>query len=89
MDHDKNKKHIVCPVDICEDIAISVPVELNARAEVGEIKLECGGHHIEKEMEKHNRREFTIVQKIHVRIPIKFFAECEVKEEHVEFNPEK
>ena len=98
MYNDKEKemhhKSIMCPVQINEDISISVPVEICAHADVDQIELECLGHHIEHHMEhhveyddkRHKCKKFKIVQKVHVKIPVKYYVECDVRDEHVDFD---
>ena len=95
MDHDngcdKLKKFSginICPVKICDDITVKVPITVRARADVDEVEFECKGHTLVKEMrEKHcNSDKFTLIQKIQVRIPIKFDAECDVCEGTVDFD---
>jgi len=84
---DKNKKLIVCPTKTCEDIKISVPVEVRTNTEIGNITLKCGGHHIIKKQDKpQSVSKFEIVQEISAEIPINFITEVEVKDEHVDFD---
>ena len=86
---EKHKKYVFegCPIDICEDITLSVPVSINAHSEVCEVKFECAGHTIEEVScdENSGYTRFNVVQKINVRIPLKFKAECDVKEADVDF----
>ena len=84
---DERRKHIVCPTRTCEEIDVTVPVEVHARAKVGHIELKCGGHHIVREHE-HPRSvsRFEIVQKVSAQIPIEFITEVHVKDECVDYH---
>ena len=89
-EHDKHRKTIVCPTKTCEDIEVSVPVEVHAHANVGEIELKCMGRHVVEERKKpHDVLKFKIVQKTFAKIPIDFVTEVEVREEHVDFDMHK
>ena len=84
-----HNKSIVCPSKICEEITLSVPVEVRARADVKNIILRCGEHHIhtkrghEKQPQTH---KFEITKRISAQIPIDFIAEVEVRDESVDFD---
>ena len=83
---DKHKKSIICPTNTCEDICITVPVEVHAQADVGEIELKCTGCSVEIDPQKYTcDSKFKIVQKIHACIPVNCYVECKVNEEHVDF----
>jgi len=82
----KSERQIVCPANVCEDITITVPVEVHAHADVKNIKLECKGHHIDKcHKTPKNVSKFEVVQEISAQIPIEFVARVEVKDERVDF----
>ena len=87
-DHDHDHKHadINCPVVVQEDINITVPVSIHAHADVDEIFLRCAGHNVIKESHGRHRRKIKIKQKVELCIPINFMAECNVDDEHVEFD---
>ena len=88
----KHKKFIFdgcCPVDICEDIAVRVPVEVCAHSEVRDVEFKCTGHTIEKShrhSHSHGCNKFTVVQNMSIRIPLRFKAVCDVGEGHVDFD---
>ena len=85
-DQGKPDLQVTCPVSIREDITITVPVEVHAHADVKNIKLECKGHHIDKESKvPKNVSKFEVVQEISAQIPIEFVTKVEVKEERVDF----
>ena len=94
MSYEKYKKFILeggCPVNVCDDITISVPVIVRANADIEDVKLKCKGHTIEKKhheshSESCSKEKFIIKQKIHVEIPIKFEAECDVGEGCADFD---
>jgi len=87
QDKDKNKKLIVCPTKTCEDIKVSVPVEVRTNTQIGDIILKCNGSHILKKQDKlPSVSKFEIVQEISAEIPINFITEVEVKDEHVDFD---
>jgi len=76
-----------CPVDICEDITVKVPIEVCAHSEVCNVEFKCEGHTIEKvHCELRGCNKFNVVQKMHVRIPLKFKARCDVGEGSVDFD---
>jgi len=81
-----HKKHLICPTQICQDIKIDLPVEVNASANVGHIQLNCKSRKIVEDSKtvKHVSK-FDVVQEISARIPIEFVAEVEVKDERVDF----
>jgi len=84
--HDKPDK-IVCPAKVCEDITVTVPVEVRAHADIGNIVLKCMGTQIVKEHEKpKNINKFKIVQKMFTQMPVDFITEVEVKDERVDFD---
>ena len=85
-EQERNRKYIVCPTNTCEDIAVSVPVEIRAHADVGDIVLRCMGHHIESDSDRRSCNRFKIVQKVHACIPVKYCVECEVHDEYVDFD---
>jgi len=84
-----HSKSITCPTKVCEDIALSVPVEVRAYVDIKDITLKCGEHHIhqqhqyEKPAQTH---KFEITKKISAQIPIDFIAEIEIKDESVYFD---
>jgi len=87
---EKHKKFTFegCPVEICEDIAVKVPVSVCAHSEVCEAQFKCMGHTIEKIRcpENPGCDKFNVIQKINLSIPLKFKAECNVAEGTVSFN---
>jgi len=77
----------VCTTEICDDITITVPVEVLTRTDVGKIELKCGEVRIIRESERPaSVHRFEIVQEISAKIPIKFIAEVEVDVERVDFD---
>jgi len=75
-----------CPVDICEEMSIQVPVVVCAKSKVGDIEFECLGHTIdEKVCSDGGCNRFKIVQKIRIKIPVSFEAECEIGDGKVEY----
>ena len=87
--HDKHKKQILCPTKTCEDITISVPVEVHARAQIGDIILKCKGQHINPHGKPQMTSKFDIVHDISLGIPIDFITDVEVKNERVDFDLHK
>ena len=85
-EHDNHKKVIVCPTKTCEDITVSVPVEVKAHAAIGDIVLKCKGTRINGHYEPKNISKFEIVQEISAQIPIDFVTEVNVNDEHVVFD---
>jgi len=80
----------VCAAEICDDITITVPVEVFTRTDVGKIELKCGEVRIVRESERPpNVHRFEVVQKISAKIPINFIAEVEVEVERVDFDASK
>lgn len=77
-----------CPVNICEDIAVNVPVSVYAHSEVCDVKFICMGHTIEKITADESKEcsKFNIVQKLRIHIPLKFKAQCDVSEGLVSFD---
>jgi hypothetical protein len=79
-----------CPEQICEDITVSVPVTVSARAESGDVKLTCGkrecvmGDAMPCDCESVSK--FKIIQKMKLCIPVKFIAECDVGEACCEYD---
>ena len=84
-----------CPSNTTQEVSITVPVAVNAFANLGTISIDCVGCPVidEKEFkptcEHSSTSHFTITQKILVKIPIVFEAEVEVGEEHVYFEEPK
>ena len=77
-----------CPVNIHEDITITVPIEVHAHADIKNIRLKCKGHYInEGSGTPKNISKFEVVQKMSVQIPIEFVAKVEIEDERVEFKP--
>jgi len=86
-EQDKYKKIIACSTKTCEDITMAIPVEVLARADVGNIVLKCKENRIVKEGEKpENVSKFEIIQEISAQIPIEFIAKVEVRDERVNFD---
>ncbi|MCL2577356.1 MAG: hypothetical protein FWE27_04820 [Defluviitaleaceae bacterium] len=77
-----------CPVDICEDITVRVPIDVCAHSEVCDIQFRCMGHTIERDPCSENERcsKFSVIQKINVRIPLIFKVEGDVGEGFVDFD---
>jgi len=89
--HRRDNEKGCCPVDVYEDISISVPVRIDADADVGDIEIKCNGHEIIREKSgrchrHHNSRKFIIKQNMQVTIPIAFLAECNVGRSTVDFD---
>ena len=86
-EQDKLIKHIVCPTQTCKDIALAVPVEVHAYADIGDITLKCKDRGIIRKPEKPKSiSRFEITQEIFAYIPIDFIVEIEVKDERVDFD---
>jgi len=87
QDQNHHNKSIACPAKICEDIILSVPVEVRAHTDIKDITLKCGEHRIQHH--QHDKptktHKFEIVKKISAQIPISFVAEVEIKDERVDF----
>lgn len=91
---EKHKKFVFegCPVDICEDITVKVPVTVCAHSEVCDASFKCMGHTIENvdcdDSQSQNKEchKFNVIQKINVHIPLKFIAECDVAKGLVDFD---
>ena len=86
---EKHKKFTFegCPVDICKDISIKVPVTVCAHSEVCEATFTCAGHTIEKLPPVCGGcSKFNVVQKLKLHIPLKLKAECDVAEGVVNFD---
>ena len=84
-----HNKSIACHNKTCEDITLSVPVEVRARADVKDVTLKCGDHHIhhqDEHDEASKTHSFEITKKISAQIPIDFIAEVEIKDERVDFD---
>jgi hypothetical protein len=81
-----------CPVELCEDITVKVPVTICAETHVGKIEIKCLGHTIERhdedcDQDQHKHcTHFTVVQRIQVRIPLTFKSEADVGKEHTRFD---
>jgi hypothetical protein len=92
QDCDRHKRIIFnpgCPVDICEDISVKVPIEVCAHSEVCDVEFRCTGHTIERIPCPDNNREcsrFNVIQRISLRIPLKFVAQCDVGEGVADFD---
>jgi len=86
--NDHNKPDgFVCATEICDDIKITVPVEVLTRTDVGRVELKCGEVHIIRKNEKPpNVHKFEVIQKISAKIPINFITEVEVDIECVDFD---
>jgi len=85
--HDKPKKIIVCSTKTGEDITMTVPVEVRAHVDIGNIVLKCMDKHIVKKPDKLPCiSKFEIVQEMHVELPIDYIAEIEIMDEHVDFD---
>ena len=89
----KFKKYVLkngCPVNVKEDIFVSVPVIVRAHADVGDVDLHCMGCHVEKNGKPrgkpHACSKFTINQQMQITIPITFIADADVGEGHVDFD---
>jgi len=87
---EKHKKFIFegCPTDIFEDISVKVPISVCAHSEVCDLNCKCMGHTIEKIHCPENPQysKFNVIQKISLRIPLKFKVECDVAEGAVSFD---
>jgi len=84
---DKHKKQIICPTKTCEDITVTVPVEVQAHANVGDIILKCKDHHIIKKPEKlQHVSKFEVVHEMFVQLPIDFVTKIDVADNRVNFN---
>ena len=82
----KRKKQIVCPANVCEDVTITLPIETNAHVDIGDIELKCKERLITKEHDKHkNKITAHVIQKVSLKIPIKFITEVDVRDEQVDF----
>ena len=93
QDQEQYKKFIMkngCPVSVREDILVTVPVVVRTHTKVEEVELKCLECHVVKNGRPHGRpnavSRFTITQKMQVTIPLKFIAETDVGEGHVEFD---
>ena len=89
--HHGGGKKACCPVKVYEDVSVSVPVKIQAHADVGNIEIHCRGHEIIRDIGKshhrhHDSSNFTIKQKIQVVIPVKFLTECNIGKSHVGFD---
>ena len=82
-----------CPVNAQEEVTVTVPVKIRADADVDEVEIKCKGHAVitsdsdDPKGEPHAVKRFTISQKISIKIPVKFFAECIIGESSVDFDP--
>jgi len=87
-EHEYFKKHKkVCTVNTNEDITITTPVVVNAYTNTCNVELICNGHEIIRDPHcKPNTSKFKIQQKIRVCIPIEFVAECDIGNDHVDFD---
>lgn len=80
-----------CPMVAHEEATITVPVAVRASAEWGEAELKClGAAVVTRNSDLTPGKpcavsKFTVSQKIRVDIPLKFNAEVELGQEHVEF----
>jgi len=84
---DKHKKEIICPTKTCEDITVTVPVEVQAHAFVGDIVLKCKEHQIIKRHEKlQHVSKFEVMHKMFVQLPIDFVTKIEVADSRVDFD---
>ena len=89
-DNHHNPKRLVCHSKTCEDVKVTVPVEVNATVDVKDIKLECKGHHInERDTQRTTTHRFEIIQEIAAQIPIDVTTEIEIEEERVDFHAHK
>jgi len=86
---DHANKSLTCPTKVCEDITLSVPVEVRAHADIKGITLKCDKHHI-RQLNQYDKatktHKFEITKKISAQIPIDFIAEVEIKDERVSFD---
>jgi len=89
QEHEHKHVHVECPVVTDEDINITVPISVQAHADVEDLILKCMGHHVSKESHRrtHHVRKIKIRQTIQLCVPINFIAEAEVGEEDVDFGP--
>jgi hypothetical protein len=79
------RKKTTCHTETCEKIAVKVPVEISAHANIRDITLNCADKHVVREHER-NSVKLEIVQEMFAKIPIDFIAEVEVKNEEVDFD---
>ena len=87
--HGKSKR-VVCPSKVCEDVKVTIPVEVRATVDVKNISLQCKGHHIkEYEGSKSRIHKFEIIQEVQAQIPIDVITEVEVEDERVDFHARK
>ncbi|MDR0272396.1 MAG: hypothetical protein LBI27_03665 [Clostridiales bacterium] len=85
MEH--KHKHECHPFEVCEDITVKLPITVHAHAHVDHVEFDCKEHCIEKEHDRHkNYEKFTVVQKIQIRIPVRFETECHVHDEDYDFD---
>jgi hypothetical protein len=86
---EKHKKYVYdgCQAEICEEITVRVPIEVSAHSEVCEVQFDCMDYSIDEE--NHGRNRFNVIQKMNLRIPLKFVAECDVGEGHAYYNAHK
>ena len=91
---EKHEKYILegdCPVKAFEELDVTVPMEVHAFAEIGEVTCCClDSARITRNADKvrgcpHACSKFTISQKLRVDIPITFVTETEVGEAHIDF----
>jgi len=89
---ENNRRKVVCRTETCESIMATVPIEVRAHTDIGNITLKCKRKHIKEtgrqkgaEETKHIHK-FEIVQEVFARIPIDFITEVAVKEEKVDFD---
>jgi hypothetical protein len=77
-----------CPVNVCEDIEIKVPISVCAHSEGCDAQFNCMGHTIEENhcAETQGCNKFNVTQKLNLVIPLKFKADCDVGEGFVDFN---
>ena len=82
-----------CPAKAFEEAIVTVPVEVRAFADIGDVDLHCVGDPV---ITRNSDcapgcpgavSKFTIKQKLRVDVPILFGAECNVGEGHVVYAP--
>ena len=91
--HDRYHLDGGCPSFVTDEMDVSVPITIRAKAEVRDVELCClGDTHIIKHHEHHEHHEefkFTIHRKLKIEIPCIFSAEADVGEARVRFEEPK
>ena len=91
--HEKFRLDGGCPSNTCEEAAVTLPVEVRAFADVGDVELMCLGPVVVRRNSSDTPgrpcavSKFTISQRMRVIIPVTFNAEADIGESHVEFEP--